>query len=212
MAAVSCVAVLKVVGCSTPFQFTFASLVKFVPFTVSIKSWALQYGLDGANVVDAESEVIAGGVPGAAPIVKWTTLDISVVVVLLMFVPDEADPGICTATFTVPVVARSEAGTGAVSWILLTRVVFSAVPFQRISAPVVKPDPLAVIVKPGPPTSAELGLTKVSTEEDVWMERFVLYCEQAEASPQATNATISHLREHIRIRSSRAILPGRTAD
>jgi len=41
-------------------------------------------------------------------------------------------------------------------------------------APVVKPDPLAVIVKPCPPTVAELGLTKVSMEEEVWMERFVL--------------------------------------
>jgi len=44
------------------------------------------------------------------------------------------------------------------------------------------------------------------------MERFVLYWEQAEASPHAINATISHLREHIRTRSSRAILPGPWAD
>jgi hypothetical protein len=57
---------------------------------------------------------------------------------------------------------------------LLTSVVFRAVPFHRINAPVVKPDPLAVIVKPCPPTVAVLGLTKVSTEEEVWMERFVL--------------------------------------
>jgi len=39
------------------------------------------------------------------------------------------------------------------------------------------------------------------------MERFVLYWEQAEASAQATSATNSHLREHIRTRSSTAILP-----
>jgi hypothetical protein len=44
------------------------------------------------------------------------------------------------------------------------------------------------------------------------MERFVLYWEQADASPHASNATISHLREHIRIRSSRAILLGLQAD
>lgn len=37
-----------------------------------------------------------------------------------------------------------------------------------------KPDPFAVIVKPCAPTVAELGLTKVNIEEDVWMERFVL--------------------------------------
>jgi hypothetical protein len=77
---------------------------------------------------------------------------------------------------------------------------------------VTKPDPLAVIVNPCPPTVAELGLTKVSTDEDVWMERFVLYWEQADASPHTTNATTSHLREHIRTRSSRAILPRRWAD
>jgi len=57
---------------------------------------------------------------------------------------------------------------------LLTSVVVSFVPFHRMIAPVVKPAPLAVIVKPCPPTVAELGLTKVSTEDDVWMERFVL--------------------------------------
>lgn len=89
----------------------------------------------------------------------------------------------------------------------LTRVVCRAVPFHRINAPETKPPPLAVIVKPCVPAVAALGLTNVSEEDDVWMERLVLYCEQAEASPQATSATISHLREHIRTRSSRAILP-----
>jgi len=37
MEAVSCVALTKVVGCAAPFQFTAASLVKFVPFTVRVK-------------------------------------------------------------------------------------------------------------------------------------------------------------------------------
>src|ERR1700680_1662531 len=91
---------------------------------------------------------------------------------------------------------------------LLTRVVVRAFPFHRINAPVTKPDPLAVIVKPCPPALAVWGLTNVSLEEEVWMERFVLYWEQADASPHATNATISHLREHIRTRSSRATLAG----
>jgi hypothetical protein len=44
------------------------------------------------------------------------------------------------------------------------------------------------------------------------MERLVLYWEQADASPHATNATISHLREHIRTRSSRDVLPEVRAD
>jgi hypothetical protein len=38
--------------------------------------------VEAAEVVDAESEVIAGGVPGAAPIVKRTMFDTSVVAVL----------------------------------------------------------------------------------------------------------------------------------
>jgi hypothetical protein len=37
MEAVSCVALTKVVACAVPFQLTTASLVKFVPFTVSVK-------------------------------------------------------------------------------------------------------------------------------------------------------------------------------
>lgn len=86
--AVSSVALTKVVGCAVPFQSTIASLVKFVPVTVSVKPCVLQYGVEAAEVVDAESEVIAGAGPGAAPIVKRTTLDTSVVVVLLTFVAD----------------------------------------------------------------------------------------------------------------------------
>jgi hypothetical protein len=50
---------------------------------------------------------------------------------------------------------------------LLTSVVFSAVPFHNMSAPATKPPPLAVIVKPCVPTVAEPGLTKDRTEDDV---------------------------------------------
>ncbi len=88
MEAVSCVALTKVVACAVPFQFTSASLVKFVPVTVSVKPCALQNGVEAAEVVDADSEVIAGGVPCAVPIVKRTTSDTSVVVVLLTVVGD----------------------------------------------------------------------------------------------------------------------------
>jgi len=38
--------------------------------------------VEAAEVVDADSEAIAGGVPGAGLIVKRTTFDTSVVVVL----------------------------------------------------------------------------------------------------------------------------------
>lgn len=88
MEAVSCVALTKVVACAVPFQFTSASLVKFVPVTVSVKPCALQNGVEAAEVVDAESEVIAGAVPCGGPIMNWTTFDTSVVVVLLTVVGD----------------------------------------------------------------------------------------------------------------------------
>jgi hypothetical protein len=95
---------------------------------------------------------------------------------------------------------------------LLTRVVFSGVVFHKIIAPATKPEPLAVIVKLCVPTVAELGLTNDRTEDDVWMERFVLYCEQAEDSPHAKITRTNQLREHIRTRSSRATLPVQRAD
>ena len=83
MGAVNCVALTNVVVCAAPFQFTTALLVKFVPFTVSVKPWELQYGVEAAKVVEADSEVIDGNGPGAVLIVKRTILDTSVVVVLL---------------------------------------------------------------------------------------------------------------------------------
>lgn len=60
-------------------------------------------------------------------------------------------------------------------------------------------------MNPWLPTGAVLGLTKESVDEAVWMERFVLYWEQADATPHATIARISHLREYIRTLSSQAI-------
>jgi hypothetical protein len=122
-----------------------------------------------------EIDVMEGGVPGAALIVKSITLDTAVVTVVPTFcVGDCAEPGISTATWTVPVLVKSDAGTGAVNSIELTTVVVSGVPFHKISAPVEKPCPLAVIVNPWPPTWPELGLMKVRTEEAVWTERLVL--------------------------------------
>jgi len=53
-------------------------------------------------------------------------------------------------------------------------VVVRAVPFHRINAPLEKFEPLAVIVNPWLPAAAELGLTKVRTEEEVWMDKLVL--------------------------------------
>jgi len=42
IAAVNCVALTNVVARAEPFQFTIASLVRFVPFTVSVNPLRLQ--------------------------------------------------------------------------------------------------------------------------------------------------------------------------
>jgi hypothetical protein len=99
-------------GRADPFQFTIESVVKPVPFTVKGKLLvSLQYRCD-----PGDSVVSDGGVPGAAVIENSTMLETSVVVVLFTLdVPDWAEPGICTATCTLPVDVRSEAGTGAVN-------------------------------------------------------------------------------------------------
>jgi hypothetical protein len=88
------VELVTVVARCDPFQFTTESLVKVVPvaaFTVSGKPLRLpQNGIE-----TGEREAIAGGVPGAAPIVNRTMFETSVVVVLLTFcVADWDEPGI----------------------------------------------------------------------------------------------------------------------
>lgn len=196
-----------------PFQLTTESLVKFVPVTVSVNPLGLQYGAEACDVVDAESDVIAGGVPGFGVTVKMTMLETSVVVVTFplfgLEVGDTAEPGMSIAICTGPAFVRSETGTGAVSCVELTNVVVSPAPFHKMNAPLTKPVPLAVIVKPCPPTGQVVGLTKVSVEEDVWTLRFVLYCEHADASVQSSSATPSHLWEPIRTRSLTRQAPSR---
>ena len=180
--AVTCVALTYVVGRGEPFQFTMEPptatpftvelFTKFVPFTVSVIPVALQKGVEACEEVDADSDVTVGAGPGGGAIVKKTTLEISVVVVLYMLeVGEAAEPGICTATCTVPAVVRSEAGTGAVNSLELTSVVVSCVwpapTFQTMMAPVTKPAPSTVIVKPDPPAGTVLGLRNATEEEDV---------------------------------------------
>ena len=71
----------------------------------------------------------------------------------------------------VAVAGKLEAGTVAVSVLLLTNVVSAnCAPFQRMNAPVTNPDPLAVIGSPLDgmlPIVAVAGLRNDSDEEDV---------------------------------------------
>jgi hypothetical protein len=60
MAAVSCVALTRVVGRGEPFQLTDNPSAKPVPFTVSVRPVGLQNGVLFDEVVDAESDVMVG--------------------------------------------------------------------------------------------------------------------------------------------------------
>jgi hypothetical protein len=76
-------------------------------------------------------------------------------------VPADVPPAVVTVTLAVPAVAIRLAGTAAVSWVALTKVVVSPAPFQFTVAPETKFVPVTVRVKAPPPAVAELGLRLV---------------------------------------------------
>ena len=141
IAAVSWVALTKVVVRFAPFQRTTEPLTKLLPFTVSVKAAPPAAALLGATVVNVGVE--------APVIVKVRALEI-------------APPGFCTVTEAVPAAAMSAAGIAAVSWVALTKVVVRFAPFQRTTEPLTKLLPFTVSVKAAPPAAALLGETVVN--------------------------------------------------
>jgi hypothetical protein len=100
MAALSCVALMNVVGRGEPFQFTTSPFTKFVPVTDKVKPAALQYGVEANCVVDAERFVMVG-----ARIWKGSAgLDVP-----------PPGVGVNTLTCAVPADARSVAGIDVLS-------------------------------------------------------------------------------------------------
>ena len=67
-----------------------------------------------------------------------------------------------TLTLALPVVAIRLAGTAAVNWALVTKVVLSGDPFHKTMALFRNPVPFATRVKVGPPTVAAFGVIVVS--------------------------------------------------
>jgi hypothetical protein len=116
---------------------------KLLPLTASVKAALPAVTLDGA------SEEIAG--KGLALLMSNTA-------------PLDAPPpgdGLLTVTVAVPALATSDAGTDAVSWVSLTKVVLNAWPFQSTADEATKLLPLTVSVKAGPPDVTAVGAKEV---------------------------------------------------
>jgi hypothetical protein len=138
-AAVTCVALTKVVTSAEPFQLTTAPLMKFVPFTVSVKA-------DPPAVAEVGLRLVIVGVG---------------TVILKADDDDALPPAFATVILALPALAISAAGTAAVNCVELTKVVTSPVPFQLTVAPERKLVPFTVSVNADPPSVAELGLRLV---------------------------------------------------
>ena len=148
MAAVSWVALTKVVVRFTPFQRTVEADTKPLPVTVSVNAgppWSALLGESVESTGTGLREVMAKGkalevYPAAPP-----------------------GAGLNTVTCAVPAAARSLAGTLAVSCVVLTNVVVRLLPFQSTVEADTKPLPVTVRVKAGPPCEALPGASDEST-------------------------------------------------
>lgn len=142
IAAVNCVALWNVVVFTTPPNFTTDPETKPVPFTVRVKA------APPAVVLDGESDVI---VKFEGPlIVKVWAFDVP-----------PLGAGFVTVTLAVPAAAISEARIAAVTWVLLTNVVVRLAPLNCTVAPLTKPVPFTVNVKPALPAVALAGESEV---------------------------------------------------
>src|SRR3989454_551024 len=137
MAAVSWVALTKVVVRAAPFQRTPEPFTKLLPLTVKVNAASPVVALVGDTDVSVGAGLLTENVCAA----------------------DVPPPGVGVSTVTgrLAAVAMSAAAIAAVNWVALTKVVVRAAPFQRTVEPLVKPVPLTVSVKAAPPTCALVG-------------------------------------------------------
>jgi len=146
IAAVTCVALTSVVVLAAPLNLTTEPGTKPVPFTVSVKATPPAVALGG-------------------------TIEISVGTGLLMvkvcaFETPPPGAGFVTVTLTVPAVAMSAAVMAAVTCVPLTNVVVRFAPLNCTVAPLAKPVPFTVSVKPTPPVVTLAGEREVMVRFD----------------------------------------------
>src|SRR5206468_3255993 len=141
IAAVSCVALTKVVVRAAPFHCTVLPVTKPVPVAVSVKA-----------------------APPAVAVAGDTDVSVGAGLFTESGCAAEVPPpgvGVTAVTLAVPTAAMSAAVIAAVSWMALTKVVVRVAPFQRTVEPFTNPVPLTVSVKAAPPTVALVGVSPV---------------------------------------------------
>ena len=105
-----------------------------------------------------------------------------------------------TVTLALPAAATKLAGTCAVNFVALTKLVLSAVPFHCTTAPETKPVPLTVSVKAGPPAVAEFGLSDVIAGAAATVKVAVL-----DVTPFSTTVTVTVPGVAIRVAATWAV-------
>src|SRR3984893_1733790 len=142
-AAVNCVPLTNVVVSATPFHSTTEPLTKPLPVTVSVNAGEPAAKEDGdSNVCTATGLLIVN-----------------------VSAPDAPPPGagLNTVTEAVPELARSMAGTLAVTRVALTNVVVNATPFHCTTEPLTKLLPFTVSVNVSKPAIAKVRNSDVDT-------------------------------------------------
>jgi hypothetical protein len=178
-ASVSFVALTKVVVRAVDPHPTVAPVTKFVPLTVSVKAAPPAVAELGLKLV------IVGRTEGLMVNVN----------------PAEVAPADVTVTLAVPAVAIRLAGTAAVSLVVLTNVVTSAVVPHFAIAPAAKPVPLIVSVKAAPPAFAELGFRLAM----VGARGLMVNVDPADTPPVVVTVTLAVSAVAIRLAGTAAV-------
>jgi hypothetical protein len=134
--AVNCVALTKVLARAVVPHCTVVPASKFVPVIVKVTAPLPAGAEEGARLV-----IVGGRATGE----------------IVNVAPADVPPGVITVTFAEPAVAIRLAGTAAVSWVALPKVVVSAVLPHCTVAPETKFVPLTVKVNAAPPAAAVAG-------------------------------------------------------